>query len=149
MLNVSINQYQARKWPPHIGIETGTGDYGSNSSTLTNRLRRIPHTCNQIHVTHRAWRETVVTKNLFWKPWFRCKFDPFCKQGKFRCHCSERAMAPQLPWFTKKNEFNACKDFMARRLTLVKKNTNFSYNRFMLSPRDEPFHEKTNIMDSA
>ena len=27
--------------------------------------------------TSRAWRETVVTKNLFLKPWFRGNFDPF------------------------------------------------------------------------
>ena len=25
----------------------------------------------------RAWRETVVTKNLFWKPWLSGNFDPF------------------------------------------------------------------------
>ena len=40
----------------------------------------------------RAWRESVVTKNLFWKPWFRGNFDPFVNNANLG------AIAPNEQW---------------------------------------------------
>ena len=44
----------------------------AKSTVLTRRER---------HYMLRAWRETVVTSNLFWKPCFRGNFDPFVNNG--------------------------------------------------------------------
>ena len=72
----------------------------------------------QYEAISRAWRETVVTKNPFWKSWFRGNFDPFVNNANLeQCRTSkgtEISIVYQEKWF------NAYIDFMARWLTLVK-----------------------------
>ena len=71
----------------------------------------------------------VVTKNLFWKLWFRGNFDPFVSNANVGAIAQNEQWHLNFHCLSRKKDFNAYKDFMARWLTLVKKNTNFSYNR--------------------
>ena len=56
----------------------------------------------------------VVTKTLFWKPWFRGIVDPFVNNANVGA-IAQNELVYQEKWF------NAHKDFMTRGLTLVKK----------------------------
>ena len=56
----------------------------------------------------------VVTKDLFWKPWFRVNFDPFVNNANLSAIAQNEPL-PKFPLFTK-NYLTQYKDFMARWL---------------------------------